>query len=271
MHCYRNSAILLTILGFVLCPNHGRAAPSFNCGGVLSGTEQLVCANDVLSSADVMLSATYRHVLELTTTLPINKPQLQQEQREWLKSRSRLCSVPPDAEPGDEIGKFNAMVCLWDLYRRRTAELSALTLAAAPSYRSSTIEITDAAHLDKIRNHFQHDDLDRFFRKSGPRIESCDGAIELVVEGMGRDSSYGAHCRINVHETSVHVLMCDPGSIRRDHLPAGRLSAQTRHPAHPKGIERLADAVSIPLASPLPLGYSIHSTASSDTSGPAHP
>lgn len=214
--------VALAIVVFSLLAGSGETAPSFSCEGDLSGTERLVCANGALSSEDLMLSATYRHALEMAAILPIDKVKVQQEQREWLKSRPRLCQVPPNTEQSGEVGIFNATVCLWDLYRNRRAQLNKVMndadrefrhLAAEPPEQSSIESITDAGRLAEIAQHFQSAGLDRFFGKTNPRIESCDGAIGYVVQGSGRDSSFAAHCRVRVHEADLHVLMCDDDMV----------------------------------------------------------
>lgn len=216
MSQYWSLAFILPILAIATPTTNGRAAePSFKCVGSLSGVERLICGSDTLSSADLTLAATYKRIFELPDTLPIDKGKIQREEREWLRSRAGVCMIPQQTIPADEPGRFTAIICLSDLYRNRTNDLWTAIEEAdrqarqIPAPPPAPDHITDPPSLRDIAEDFRTQGLDRLLPQGHAKIESCDGAIGYIVEGPGHDSSFAAHCRIRVEQTSIDVIMCD--------------------------------------------------------------
>jgi len=84
--------------------------------------------------------------------------------------------------------------------------------AEAPA-PESVEDISDAQRLEAIIKDFQTQGLERFWGGSNPRIESCGDTLGYVVQGLGRDSSFAAHCQVRIGETTIQVIMCDDDMV----------------------------------------------------------
>jgi len=214
---HRSTIVCAMIVGMAFLMVRANAAPSFDCKAATSAVEFLICGNDALSNDDVMVSATYKRAIELSAKLPIDSGKLLKDQREWLGSRSRFCSVPGKKVPDQDVAKFKAVICLSGLYKDREAAIDRSIedgdrqfrhLEPDPADVISTSDIAEGEELQKMPQVFQTNGLHYFFHTPEVSIDSCDDAMDLVVQGPGHDSSFGAHCKVRVGEQPVDVLMC---------------------------------------------------------------
>ena len=98
----------LIIAGMLSLTQIPALAASFDCGKAGNTLEHTICDDAFLNAADGQMGDLYR---ELRTSLA--KPQqdeLKQEQRDWLKQRTKFCTAD-DA------------VCLLSMYQQRIADL----------------------------------------------------------------------------------------------------------------------------------------------------
>jgi uncharacterized protein YecT (DUF1311 family) len=200
---------IVVVVAFFTAPCRLKAAPSFDCKAAATAVEFLICENQWLSRQDFELSVTCERLVELSASQPIDKEKLLQEQRQWLRSRPKICSVPGKTVPADESKKFEATVCLADLYKIREIALDQMMFrqADAPDLFSTT-DIVRREELKKVTGDFQNSLMSLFEVKASKAV-SCDNAIDLVAQGPGRDSSYGAHCKVHLNATTVNLLMCN--------------------------------------------------------------
>jgi uncharacterized protein YecT (DUF1311 family) len=65
----------------------GSFAPSFDCAKASTGSERLICSNQVLSALDVELIQAYKQLLNISN----DKNSLTREQNEWRKTQRDTC------------------------------------------------------------------------------------------------------------------------------------------------------------------------------------
>lgn len=88
------------VLAALLCCAMGTAAhaASFDCAKPISPMEKAICSSPTLSAADTEMAATYRRALSL---MPEDAAAtFRTDQRRWLETLQRGCSIAELAEPG---------------------------------------------------------------------------------------------------------------------------------------------------------------------------
>ncbi len=122
-------AILAGLMTGLLCLPAAAGAPSFNCALAQAPVEKLICADDALADLDAELGRAYQ--ARRLALADGERPALQAEQRDWLKSRLTQCKLPAQGHL-DLTAAAPSTACLAKLYRTRIDQLTAVARTATP-------------------------------------------------------------------------------------------------------------------------------------------